>query len=193
MLDLKKAAGTTALVLFGGILYTGLNWIPVLGPLAVGFIVGYRIKGSPSEGFRTGIYSASIGTILIALLLSEIGLFSTPETATIAVILITWILFIWNLVGILLAGLGGIAGSLAAQAKKMFGAIAPGIATIPLNISLGIPKPRSVLRLRPPHTSQQEKHTSDAENRIRFAICPHCGSSNPEQNPSCETCGGKLK
>jgi len=193
MVDLRGGVLTAAAVFLGGILYLSLNWIPVLGPLAVGFIVGYAIKQNPGRGFRAGVYSAALGVLMLALLLAETGLINPAETGTLWLLLTSWILFIWNLAGILLAGLGGMLGSLARQTKRMMDALGTGMAAMPFNISFGAPAPKRVLRLRaPPMEATEKPEEAAGEERVVFVICPHCGSSNLESNKKCGNCGRKL-
>lgn len=194
MIDFRRAVLITATIIFGGVLYLGLNWIPIIGPLAVGFIVGYIIKEKPSTGFKAGVYSAALGVITLAVVFSRTGLFNPAETGMLTALLTTWILVIWNVVGILIAGLGGLLGSLAGQAKRMFEGITSGITTLPFGISFGVPKPRKVIKLRPPPMDEYSKtKTMEEEKRIKFIICPHCGLSNPDSSKNCENCGKKLK
>ncbi|MBM3309516.1 MAG: zinc ribbon domain-containing protein [Candidatus Altiarchaeales archaeon] len=184
MTGLKKAVLNTTAVTAGGLLYVGLNWIPIIGPLAVGFLVGYTAKDDPRNGFRLGVYSATFGAFLLAVILGNSGLFNTTEAGTLLSMLVAWILVMWNLAGIMLAGLGGILGSLVGQARTMLGMIPSGLNMIPFGISFGMPKPRRVLKLQAPPGGE--------EKRIKFRICENCGSSNQEDSKTCENCRKKL-
>lgn len=193
MFQLRKAVLTAAALIFGGLLYLGLNWIPVIGPLTVGFIVGYLIKASPGVGFRAGVYSASIGTIALAILLNGMGLFNYGEVGMPIVLLTAWILLIWNLAGIFLSGVGGMLGSLLGQGRKMLESIMPAIGTLPFGVSFGIPRPKRVIKLHaPPLEEPKRPEEVMEEKRVKFVICPHCGLSNVESNKKCGNCGQKL-
>jgi len=184
MINLKKTVLHTTAVFSGGVLYVGLNWIPIIGPIIVGFLVGYTVKENPRNGFRLGVYSATLGAAMIAVILGNSGLFNMAGSGTLLAMLIAWILIIWNLVGILLAGLGGMLGALVGQAKTMFDMI-PKLEMLPFGISFGMPKPKRVLKLQAPPVEE--------EKRIKFNICEYCGSSNPELNKVCDTCRKRLK
>ena len=192
MPDLKKAVLTTTIVLLGGTLYLALNWIPILGPLITGFLAGYLLKGNPKEGFNAGLYSAILGVIALALLINTTGLFNTAVNGTLVVLLTIWILTVWNLIGILLSGIGGMLGSIAGQGKRMVERIMPRIGTLPFSMSFGMPKPKRVLRLTPPPDGQMTAEIPEKEGRLKFNICPHCGSSNLEIEKKCGNCGKKL-
>jgi ribosomal protein L40E len=193
MAELKKTLLSATAVLSGSILYVLLNWIPIIGPLAAGFAVGYALKANPFNSFKAGVYSASIGTLTLGVLLSTSGFFNTLETSALTVVIATWVLVVWNFFGILLTGIGSFMGSLTGQAKRMVDALSPAMAAFPFSVSFGLPKPRRVIRLRPPPTEEQEKQKeAGSEKRIRFAICPNCGSSNPTSNSKCGTCGQAL-
>ena len=60
----------------GALLYMGLSWVPVIGPLIVGFFAGWVRRGTAKEGFNSGIFSGTLGFIGLTILLSEIEIFS---------------------------------------------------------------------------------------------------------------------
>ena len=193
MNDLKQTAYAAAVLLAGGLLYLTLNWIPILGPLAAGFAVGYALRGSmPGTGFKAGVYAASLGVIGVAFLLDSIGLFDSSQTSPLVLFVAMWVLLVWNIAGILLAGIGGMLGSLTGQAKRIVDILQSG-AGFPLNISLGMPKPKRVVNLRPPPAYQKEKPQQEDEKRMRFSICPQCGASNPDTSAICGSCGRTLR
>ena len=194
MIDFRRILTIAFGILFGGILYVALNWIPIIGPIAVGFMVGHMIKQNPGIGFKAGIYSACLGVIILAILFANTGLFNFSGAGIILVLLAIWILFIWNLVGILLAGLGGIVGSITGQTQRIFEGILPGLAGLPFGVSFNMPKAKRVLRLEaPPLDKQEDIKPANEEKKMKFVICPNCGSSNPESNNVCENCKQNLK
>lgn len=193
MAELKKTVLTAAAIISGGVLYMLLNWIPIVGPLAAGFAVGYTLKENPLNSFRAGAYSAAIGWLTLIVLLGRAGFFNPSEIGNLTLLLVIWILVVWNFFGILLAGVGGVIGSLAGHAKRMVDALTPAMAAFPFSVSFGVPKPQRVIRLRPPPMEGQEKQNNvEEEKRIRFSICPNCGSSNPSSNRKCDSCGWTL-
>jgi uncharacterized paraquat-inducible protein A len=191
MTELKKTILTATAVILGGVLYLGLNWIPVIGPLAVGFFVGQTIKETPWKSFRAGIHSAILGVLLLAIVLARTGILDPEQVGLLTAMFVAWILLIWNLIGVFLTGLGAMLGSLAHHAKKMIDHITtPRI--MPINISLGMPSPRKVIRLEAPPEERGQKQNTP-EKRIKFNICPSCGMSNQQSRKTCETCGKRLK
>ncbi|MDD5111671.1 MAG: DUF5518 domain-containing protein [Candidatus Altiarchaeota archaeon] len=193
MTDLKRIALVAAVISMGGLLYLSLNWIPVIGPLAAGFFVGYSQQGStPKAVFRAGAYAGLLGVVGVAMLLDTIGLLDTSQTSTAIVFLTLWVLLVWNIVGVLLAGIGGMLGSLTGQAKRLVDILQSG-AGFPLNISLGMPRPRRVVNLRPPPAYSNERPGHEDEKKLKFSICPQCGASNPDTSALCGSCGMTLR
>jgi len=193
MVNLRKTAFATAVIAAGGALYLGLNWIPIIGPLAVGFAVGFMLKETPGNGFKAGVSAGSLGVVTMAFILATTGIFDPSINGTLPVLLTVWVLFIWNLLGIFLTGVGGLLGCVAGQTKRMFDALAQGFTNLPFGFSLEVPRPRRVIRLNTPPMNEPVQKTTEAEKKIRFTICPQCGSSNPEHSKTCGNCGHKLK
>ncbi len=162
---MRKLFYSLSSVIVGGILYIGLNWIPIAGPLIVGFIAGWIRRGNSKEGFNAGIYSGLLGFIALTALLYKWGALNARGIETFVVMLIAWIIFLWNLVGILLAGLGGLVGSMFHATKNFF---------------LG-------------GRREDVKPAGGYFNRgVTFKICPDCGSGNTEDAIKCGNCGAAL-
>jgi hypothetical protein len=117
---LKTVVRTAAVALFCGVLYVGLNWVPIAGPLIVGFTAGWLRRGTPKECFKMGVYSAMIGFIAISALFSWWRM-STPSNEPVFSLLAAWIILLWNVLGIILAGLGGAAAGLFGVFNRLVG------------------------------------------------------------------------
>lgn len=104
----------------GTLLYMGLSWVPLIGPLVVGFVTGWIRAGTTKEGFNAGIISGTVGFISLMILLSTIGIFENSGYKVVITLLVLWIIFLWNLMGVLLCGIGGFAGSLVRSTHMFF-------------------------------------------------------------------------
>jgi len=97
----RKAVFSTALsIVTGTVMYILLNWIPVIGPVIVGFIAGLISKGSVKRRFFSAVLSAILGSAILMFFI-----FSKLEIRS---ILLWWIIILWNLAGIASAGIGSI-------------------------------------------------------------------------------------
>lgn len=160
-----RVLGLKALTVFlGGLAYLGLNWIPVLGPLAVGFIVGYVRRAGPRDGFRLGVYSGLVGFAGVLVLFKYNSILPFEGSSVFPSFLALWIIVLWNLVGVLFAGVGGALASMFFHAQDFFEQRFPGAGG-----SVG----------------WRGKAAS-------FIICPNCGSGLREGLGTCPSCGGKV-
>ncbi len=156
MPNIKEIFSTTLAVITGTAMYILLNWIPIIGPLIVGFIAGFIAKGSVKRRFLSGVLSAIIGfVILLLFVFSKWGLNN---------ILLLWIILLWNLTGIVFAGIGSILGSMISSTADMM----------------------SKFRR---FDSSIHQYTGKT---IRFNICPNCGISNPTDAVYCTSCGAAI-
>jgi len=97
-------------VLLGGVLYAGLNLIPVLGPLTVGAMIGAASRGGLRRGFKLGVASGVLGCIFFGIGLLRLDFLGATGLGAAAIILLAWVLLFWNVVGVLSCGLGAAAG-----------------------------------------------------------------------------------
>jgi hypothetical protein len=94
-------------VIAGSLLYTILNWVPIIGPLCSGFVAGWVARCGARRGFTVGILSAAIGFLAILYLAYSVNL----RIVSIWDILLLWIFLVWNLAGFLFSGIGSTLGS----------------------------------------------------------------------------------
>jgi len=144
--------------LVGGLLYLGLNWVPLAGPLIAGFVVGWLLKGEPGESFKAGVYSGILGFITVSILLS-FWRFNTPSNQIISSLLIGWILLLWNVVGILFTGFGAMLYSIVNSFSRIFG------------IDLKTPSP-----------------PAGGRAEASYKICDKCGNGFLDENGGCSYC-----
>jgi len=174
-MSIREIFSDVMAVLIGTLLYVGLNWIPIIGPISVGIISGYISGGNFKKGFTVGLLSASFGFLAILAIISKFGIFTQLfdlSITTLMIMLFLWILLLWNLVSIFLTGLGGILGSLISP-RKLF--VKPGGKDEPIRID--VPKDEITSRY----------------NTKTYIICPNCGTGNLDSLENCTSCGLKLK
>lgn len=160
-LSSKKSLKQTA-ILLGALAYTGLGFLPVIGPLLVGFLVGYLRRGGPKDGFTHGIIASVIGSVIMLILLFTVIL-PIQQGYTLPVLLASWILILWMFSGIIFAGLGG------------------GLSAILWNAQDFIDN----------RFNFTETKNSRTRGGVSYTICPECGSQirNEEE---CTTCSKKT-
>lgn len=148
-------------VIVGALLYILLNWIVILGSIASGFAAGWVARCSSKCGFLIGALSAALGFCVFLYVMK----FTSLAVDTLLDFLLFWMFIIWNLVGFLFAGIGGILGSM-------------------------LYKPMGPLsKIRGSGGSRK----SGIEPKVDvYVICPNCGFSNSEENEYCKSCGTKL-
>lgn len=97
---MKGVFSTALAIITGTVMYILLNWMPIIGPLIVGFIAGVIAKDGPKRRILAGILSATSGFVILMLFVfSKWGLNN---------ILLLWMLLFWNFTGIIFAGIGSI-------------------------------------------------------------------------------------
>jgi hypothetical protein len=138
-----------ASVLVGAVLYSLLNWIPLIGPFAAGVLVGYLVGGGFNRGLRHAAVSAALGAAAIAYALVFYDPLSLRTVPAVTLLFISWILLVWNTAGIAVASIGG-----------GFGAVGKDLHSF---------LPRLVEQLTP----------KTRPNRgIDYLFCPVCGQGN---------------
>ncbi|MFH1787912.1 MAG: DUF5518 domain-containing protein [Candidatus Altiarchaeota archaeon] len=103
---------TAATLVIGALSYVGLNWIPILGPLAAGGVVGYLRRRGPRDGFRIAAISGVFGALAVVYLFAETGVLAFNDMSAFPSFLVMWIILLWNVVGVLLTGAGGALASM---------------------------------------------------------------------------------
>jgi hypothetical protein len=163
MSSLRDYVFYVASVIIGGLVYVGLNWIPLIGPLAVGAFVGYLRRRGPRDGFKAGTTTALLGFLGVIYLLSSTSLLPL-RGITLPSLLVFWILLLWNVVGILLAGVGGALSSMFFHAHDFL--------ERRLEYSGGVENPVSV---------------------ISYSLCSNCGVSIKDDLHECPSCGLRVR
>ncbi|MFH1055727.1 MAG: hypothetical protein V1744_06500 [Candidatus Altiarchaeota archaeon] len=164
MSDVNAAVRSVLSISAGALFYAALNWVPVIGPLSVGAFTGYVVGGGFKRGFNHGICASTAGAILVAYLLASYNILPTTGTNTLLKAFTIWVLLVWNITGILFAGVGG-----------GFGAVGKDLQTM-------IPKGIHDM-ISPPKTKPG----------VNYMICKNCGQGNVEAAETCVSCNIKLR
>ena len=162
----RVAYGTLA----GSLLYIPLVLLPLAGPLYAGIYAGKKARTLPVAGFLVGLSSAAIGYLFWVYVIFPFfnirpdNLFSD----------IFWAVFLaWNIFCALLAGIGGMMGSILAYSEKKLKEY---------NGNVRKKDPMDTDDARAPETSAPT-----------FVICPSCGTSNREDSTYCKSCGKDIR
>jgi hypothetical protein len=164
MADIKTALKVAGAAIAGGLLYVVLNIIPLIGPLAAGFLTGYWAGGGFKRGFKTAALGAVVGSIAVAYAFIRFGISDSAGVSQLMLLFMAWVLLVWNLVGILLAAVGGGVGALGKEVYTV----------IPKNLI---------------DSFKVGKDTPGLE----YMVCPECGQGNVTSATSCIGCGKPLK
>ncbi len=150
-------------MLAGAAVYSALNWVPLVGPLATGFMVGWWAGGGFMKGLRNAAYAASLGSLIVFYLIAAYVLSPAPAQAPVNLVLL-WMLLAWNVTNIIVAAAGGGIGALGSDIRSI----------IPANLmdSLSRQKPRT---------------------GVEYRICPACGQGNVESAKTCIGCARPMK
>jgi len=117
MANLWKYLRSMMGIIAGGILYSAVVWIPIIGSFMTGFVTGYISKGDMKRGFFVGLLSGICGfTLLIYLITGHLSVISNE----IINILILWVITLWNITGIFFSGLGGAIGAMTSLSSDIF-------------------------------------------------------------------------
>lgn len=117
MVNLRGCLRGIVGIIAGGILYSAMIWIPIIGPFITGFITGYVSRGGIKRGFFAGLLSGICGfTLLIYLITSHLSVIS----GEIINILVLWIITLWNITGIFFSALGGAIGAMTSLSSDIF-------------------------------------------------------------------------
>ena len=160
MNKIRDYSSYAATLLLGALGYVGLNWIPIVGPLGVGLIVGYVRRKGPRDGFQVGVYSGLIGAVTVVYLFYETKVLSLSGISTFPSFLIVWIMVLWNLVGVFFTGVGGALASMFFHAHDF----------IEKRLDHGL------------DTRRMREHVTS------FIICERCGESMQENAGECPHC-----
>jgi hypothetical protein len=154
--------------LAGAVLYVPLVFLPLAGPLYAGIFAGKKARTMPIAGFFVGVASALFGYLAW---ISVIFPFFNIRTGDFLSD-IFWILFLgWNIFCALLAGIGGMLGSILSYSEKMLSG-------------------RTNRRQNEPGVSHE---INEPEPQApTFVICPSCGTSNREDSTHCVNCGKDI-
>jgi len=162
-MEYKDALKASVAVAAGAALYLVLNWVPLLGPLAVGLTVGYLVGGGFRRGFQSGLVSSLLGCALVVLAVYHM----IPQGASFSNLpwlFMVWVLAVWNLAAVALTCVGAGFGAVGKDLKSM---IPPKLMEIfsPIN----------------------EKDSVD------YIICPICGSGVKLDSSYCSECGKLIE
>ncbi|MFH1404099.1 MAG: hypothetical protein ABIH11_07515 [Candidatus Altiarchaeota archaeon] len=123
MTDIGGKLRQAILTAAGAALYVGLVWVPILGPLMSGFFVGFLNGGGVKRSLSLGVTSGVMGFALLVLFLLRLD-FSLSRTA---LVVASWILLLWNVVGVFLSGVGAVFGSLYSDVNDLLTPIYNGV------------------------------------------------------------------
>jgi hypothetical protein len=156
--------------LVGSLLYILLVFLPLAGPLYAGIFAGRKARTMPITGFFVGVSSAVLGYLAWVYVIFPFFNIRTEDF----IAGIFWILFLaWNIFCALLAGIGGILGSILAYSENM--------------LSSSHNNRRKKDFVESPGKNAPEPHVPT------FVICPSCGTSNQEDSTHCKNCGKDIR
>jgi len=148
----------------GSLLYVGINWIPIAGPLIVGLAVGYTRRKGPKDGFKTGVYAGVLGFVITTILLVWTRAFGLTTASRLASLFFIWVFFLWNIVGVFFSGIGGALSSMFFHAHDYLGD-----------------------RFESP-----SKSSLKGDNVTSIIICGGCGQGISENAVECPYCKVKI-
>jgi hypothetical protein len=157
-------------LLAGSLLYIPLVLLPLAGPLYAGIFAGKKAGTMPVAGFFVGAASAAIGYLFWVYAIFPFFNIRTEDLIS----GIFWMLFLgWNIFCAILAGIGGMMGSILSYSKKM----------------------RSEYNGKDRKKGPMETEESRAPETTAptFIICAGCGTSNQEDSTHCKNCGKDIR
>jgi hypothetical protein len=168
-MQVKEAARMLYGLALGSLIYVPLALVPVIGPLAAGLSAGKAAKVRPPQGFLLGVGSAAVGFLLWVFLVFPF--FNVrPDNLPLGIF---WLLFaLWNLFGAMVAGIGGVLGSMLSLSERVFSSR------------------NGTNRGRAGKTGEEIPNESDAPV---YVICPACATSNTEDAVHCINCGKEIR
>jgi MFS family permease len=178
-MSIKEIPQILFAVFAGSVLYTLLLLIPVIGPLIAGITAGKISKCKPARGFYIGVTSGIIGFIFLISV-------AFPTWNLNLNFFVWWIFMIWNLVAIMLTGIGSMLGSVMFATSKFFSDLREPLRGEKEGVGFG------EFGEQTGESSGEQFYEPGAEV-YTFLICPRCGVSNPEDNDYCDSCGASLK
>lgn len=168
-MQVKEAARVLYGLALGSLIYVPLALVPVIGPLAAGLSAGKAAKVRPPQGFLLGVGCAVSGFLLWVFVVFPF--FNVRPDNLLSGIF--WLLFaLWNLFGALVAGVGGVLGSLASLSERVFSS-------------------RSVTNGG--RSGKTEEAIPNESSAPVYVICPACATSNTEDAIYCINCGRKIR
>ncbi|MBU0761604.1 MAG: hypothetical protein KKD39_01135 [Candidatus Altiarchaeota archaeon] len=93
-------------IVCGALLYTVLNWVPILGALIVGLVVSFGSGDGFRRGFRNGISAGLLGLAMVFYLVVANNILPYEGKDLVLTLFIYWILLVWNVLGAFIVGLG---------------------------------------------------------------------------------------
>ncbi|MBD3260787.1 MAG: hypothetical protein GF334_03785 [Candidatus Altiarchaeales archaeon] len=105
-MNISEKVRPAAAVAAGGILYSFLNLIPIVGWIIPGATAAITIKKNPKTGFQAGVSAGLIGFAASTYILFAFGLF-TEVANTALKLLIVWFYLLWHASAIFFSGCGG--------------------------------------------------------------------------------------
>ncbi len=168
-MQIKEAIRMLYGLALGSLVYVPLVLVPIIGPLFAGISAGKIAKMRPQQGFLLGVASAAIGFLLwVFLVFPFFNL--RPDTILSEIF---WMLFIlWNLFCILLAGIGGLLGSMLSLSDRMF---------------------FSHKGTNDKISRETVEENANGSNAPVYVICPACATSNAEDAVRCINCGKEIR
>jgi hypothetical protein len=155
-------------IIAGTLLYIPLMLVPFAGPLYAGIFAGKKARTMPLTGFLVGIASAALGYLFWT---HEVFPLFNIRTADYVSGIFRVLFLGWNIFCALLAGIGGMMGSILAYSEKMLS-----------GYNGARRENKQTEDIRPPETSPPT-----------FIICPSCGTSNQEDSTHCKNCGRDIR
>jgi hypothetical protein len=98
-------------IFLGGVVYTVLNWIPLVGAFLVGLLVSRGFDKNIRESFIGGALSGLLGSFIVFYLILSNEILSLSGEAIVLSGFILWTLLVWNIISVILVGVGSSIGS----------------------------------------------------------------------------------
>lgn len=99
-------------VIFGGIMYSLMNWVPIIGPLMVGVFIGRSVKGGVKRAVTAGVLCVVVGVVVLLKYVLDLSLLAN--------ILFLWMFVVWHIVCLFFVVVGCLMGSMMSSTSAFF-------------------------------------------------------------------------
>ncbi len=156
-------------ILIYSCMYMVLCFVPLLGPLIIGFYIGKRVKGI-KEGLLMALISGITGFFILSFFIFPY-IYKNIFLGTFVIL--------WQFISIVFIMIGSIFGCMLYELKNM-------------TYDFGY---RGIYRTHGrdgAYKSYNESESKKGEDIKTYVICPICGESNDEYVRKCKSCGAEI-